>query len=639
MAQISLQGLRLTTAVQAAWALCAVAIAFLGSAEASSKDPYERVNDSWDQFGAVYNRILDNYYDQLDQSEIMRAAIHGMLDELDSYSQFYDAEGLRQLRQDTSGRFAGLGITVGLKDRYPVVISPIENTPASRAGLLPGDLIVAIEGRDTYGLELKEVVEILRGDPGTTVAISVKRNHRPDTQQIEIEREVIRIKSVALAAEIRPGVGYISMRHTRFSEETAAEVAQALKQLQREKVNGAILDLRGNPGGLLSQATQVADLFLPKGAPIVSIREKDGRREELKRSVIRPVAAELMLVVLIDAGSASAAEIVAGAIQDNDRGVIIGTNSFGKGSVQTIFDLHETESSALKLTTALYYTPSGRSIHRRSRLNPGGPAMDVPFGDVDLPVGSLMDIILRAPSKVWAETALRTRFGLEEAQIERVLNTTVGNMIGNADAQAPGENPFYDDEKALEESEYFTTKHRRVFGGGGIAPDVVVESEAPPRFVAAMRRGRIFFNFVVDYVAADSVLAESALVPAIDEEVLRAFEAFAARDSLVNALSARVGERELQNLRTYADDMGWGEAFAVHLDSLDSVVARGIAAGMTDRVKPYVVAELRREFARRLIGHRASQLVGLEGDVQVDEAARIIGRAERYEEILRSGSS
>ncbi len=634
MAWIPLPGLKM--AIERPLYLIAFAVLTVaqnGSAATRAQDPYEQVNDSWDQFGAVYNRILDNYYDDLDQAAVMRAAIHGMLDELDSYSQFYDAEGLRQLRQDTSGKFAGLGITVGVKDRYPVVIAPIRDTPAARAGLLPGDLIVEIEGRDTRGLSLKEVVEILRGEPGTKVAISVNRNNAAASRRVEIEREIIRIRSVALVAEIGPSVGYIGMRQTRFSEDTAAEVAAALRQLKRDNVSGAILDLRGNPGGLLSQATQVADLFLPKGAPIVSIREKDERREELKRAILRPVAKDLKLVVLIDAGSASAAEIVAGAIQDNDRGVIVGTNSFGKGSVQTIFDLHETQSSALKLTTALYYTPSGRSIHRRSIANSGGPMMEVPFGGFDLPLGALMDIVMRAPTRGWAETALRTRFGLEERQIERILDTTIGNMVVGSH--------FGDDrtDPAGEaDDEFFTSRQRRVFGGGGIAPDVIVASEPVPRLVAEMRRSRAFFNFVVDYVAADSALAQSALVPPIDEVVLTAFTAFAAKDSLISDLARRLGRRELENLRTYADEMGWDEKLNQHLDGLDAYVGQGLAAGLSEQLRPHVVAGLRREFALRLIGHRASQLADLENDRQVQESSRLLGDSDRYEQILRAGS-
>jgi len=615
-------------------AVVVLSVAQYGSAATRAQDPYEQVNDSWDQFGAVYNRILDNYYDDLDQAAVMQAAIHGMLDELDSYSQFYDAEGLRQLRQDTSGKFAGLGITVGVKDRYPVVIAPIRDTPAARAGLLPGDLIVEIEGRDTRGLGLKEVVEILRGEPGTKVAISVNRNNAAASRRVEIEREIIRIRSVALVAEIGPSVGYIGMRQTRFSEDTAAEVAAALRQLKRDNVSGAILDLRGNPGGLLSQATQVADLFLPKGAPIVSIRDKDERREELKRAALRPVAKDLKLVVLIDAGSASAAEIVAGAIQDNDRGVIVGTNSFGKGSVQTIFDLHETESSALKLTTALYYTPSGRSIHRRSNASSGGPVMEVPFGEIDLPLGALMDIVVRAPTRGWAETALRTRFGLEERQIERILGTTIGNLVVGS--------YFGDDRKDLAggdaDDEFFTSRQRRVFGGGGIAPDVVVELEPVPRLVAEMLRSRAFFNFAVDYVAADSALAQSALVPPIDEGVLTAFTTFAAKDSLISDLARRLGRLELENLRTYADEMGWDEKLNPHLDGLDAYVGQGLAAGLSEQVRPHVVAGLRREFALRLLGPRASQLADLENDRQVQESSRLLGDSERYRQILRAGS-
>jgi carboxyl-terminal processing protease len=447
----------------------------------ASADPYKQVNEGWERFGAVYTRIIDNYYANMDQVEIMQAAIEGMLDKLDSYSQYYNEEGLRQLRQDTTGKFAGLGITVAIKDHYPVIISPIENTPASRAGLQSGDLIVGIEGSDTRDLSLESIVDALRGDPGTEVRITVAHKVGGPPREISIERQIIEIKSVSIVEEIRDGIGYISMRQTRFSEGTSEEVEQGIKDLKAQNIKGLVLDLRGNPGGLLSQATQVADLFLAKGAPIVSIRERAGRREEVKLSQRQPVAAELPLAVLIDEGSASASEIVAGAIQDNDRGLIIGTTSFGKGSVQTIFDLHEVAESALKLTTALYYTPSGRSIHREYS---GGAdlANRITIGDRELPAALVMDVILEAADIEAASASLQARFEVDESLSQTILSTRLSDLVGMESGQV---------NRAIgkkEQLEYFTQQGRKVYGGGGISPDIKVNALAPPRYVKNLER-------------------------------------------------------------------------------------------------------------------------------------------------------
>ena len=604
---------------------------------ASSADPYEEVNDSWEEFGAVYTRILENYYADLDQDQIMRAAIDGMIEELDWYSQFYDEEGLRQLRQDTTGKFAGLGITVGLKDNYPVVIAPIEDTPAFKAGLLPGDLIVSIEGRDTFGLTLKEVVDILRGEPGSTVRIGVSRMGRPSVWDLSIERKIITIKSVALAEEIRPGIGYVSLRQTRFSEDTAAEVEGALRALKEKNVKGAILDLRGNPGGLLNQAVQVADLFLPKGAPIVSIKDKDGRGEGLKRSQKRAfVDDDLTLVVLIDAGSASAAEIVAGAIQDNDRGVVLGATSFGKGSVQTIFDLHETKDTALKLTTALYYTPSGRSIHRESFVSPGGVPFKVPFGQIELPVGQVLELVLRAPDLIWADTALRARFELEESQVEEVLSTSLGELAGRT-SRGEGETSAVDSLKELSEA-FYTLKERKVYGGGGITPDILIELDRPPRYILELARDRLFFDFVVDYVSRDSVLASSGIVPEVDDAMLRAFEAFC-RNANTGLKAQKTGQRELDAIRNLAAEMGWESSLQASLEILENGIEEERARGITVKLEPYVKAALERELALRLVGRRASLLIAIEEDAQLQEAIRLLQDAQRYEQVLQEGDS
>ena len=605
---------------------------------ASPADPYEKVNNSWEEFGAVYSRILENYYTDLDQDQIMRAAIDGMIEELDWYSQFYDEEGLRQLRQDTTGKFAGLGITVGIKENYPVVIAPIEDTPAFNAGLLPGDLIVSIEGRDTFGLTLKEVVDILRGEPGSTVRIGVSRKGRPSVWDLSIERKIITIKSVALVEEIEPGIGYVSMRQTRFSEDTAAEVEGALGALKEKNVNGAILDLRGNPGGLLSQAIQVADLFLPKGAPIVSIKDKDGRGEGLKRSQKRAFVDEMKLVVLIDAGSASAAEIVAGAIQDNDRGVVLGATSFGKGSVQTIFDLHQTKDTALKLTTALYYTPSGRSIHRESFASPGGLPFKVPFGQIELPVGQVLELILRAPDLSWADTALRARFELEETQVEEVLSTSLGELAGRASRAEEGETSVADSLSEELREDFYTLKERKVYGGGGITPDVFIEPDRPPSYILELVRDRLFFDFVVDYVARDSVLASSGIVPEVDDGMLRAFEAFC-RDAKTDLKARKTGQKELDAIRNLAVEMGWESSLQASLESLQNEIVAERARGITAKLEPYIKASLERELALRLVGRRASLLIALKEDAQLQEAIRLLLDVENYRQVLQEGAS
>ena len=333
---------------------------FLSFTYAAQSDPYEDLNSGWDRFGEVLSHIVENYYADIENAEIMQAAIEGMVNHLDSHSQFYDEEGLRKLRQDTTGKYAGLGITIAIKDGFPIIISTMEDTPAYYAGIRSGDFIVSIEGLETKNLSLNEIVHELRGEPGSEVNISLASSIGGPYRSISLKRQLIRIHSVAFVENIEPNIGYVSMRETRFSETSANEVKAAVAKVIENGATSLILDLRGNPGGLLNQATQVADLFLPEGAPIVSIREREGQYENVKRSKSALATANLPLVVLINESSASASEIVAGAIQDNDSGIILGTTSFGKGSVQSIIPLKN--DGAIRLTIAKYYLPSGKSI-------------------------------------------------------------------------------------------------------------------------------------------------------------------------------------------------------------------------------------------------------------------------------------
>ena len=594
----------------------------------ANDDPYERLNISWDRMGAVYSRILENYYSQLDHNEIMAAAISGMLGELDSYSQFFDEEGIRQLRQDTSGKFAGLGITVGLQDQYPLVISPIEDTPAFRAGILPGDLIVGIEGKETRGLSLDEVVNTLRGEPGTEVTIRIRRRGEAESWDVTLERQVIKIKSVALAAEITPGIGYVSMRQTRFSEDTGKDIEKALEALKSGEVEGLILDLRGNPGGLLSQATYVADILLPQGAPIVSIKEKEGRRQETRVSQRQPVADKIPLVVLIDRGSASASEIVAGAIQDNDRGLVVGTGSFGKGSVQTIFDLLDVEDTALKLTTALYYTPSGRSIHRQDKaLNTA--FIDVPLDGLDLPALSLLEILLKAPDQEQAMDELEARFDISRTEASQVLSTTFGDLIGRKQAESAVE-------ADAPPQTYYTQGGRQVFGGGGITPDIVIELEKSPAFVQDLARRRVFFDFAVEYVGT----SHSTEIPPIDATVFRAFAEFMQNHQDLEEHIYRDARSKVSHLRQQAQAQGWEPETMAAVAALEERLdAEASIRKIIDQSGDHIERALTKEFVLRLKGKRASLLTGLEDDLQIKKAIELLKDKPRYERILEKGTS
>ena len=604
-------------------------IGHIGPALGERDDPYESINDSWDRFGSVYGRVVEHYYSPVEHDVIMRAAIEGMLRQLDAYSQYFDEEGLRQLRQDTTGRFAGLGITVGILDQTPVVIAPIEGTPADRAGLLPGDLIVAIEGRATFGRSLEEVVTELRGEPGSSVRITIRRRGVIANWDVVIVREMIRIRSVAVSEEIHPGIGYISMRQTRFSEETAVEMETALEQLFAAGVKGLILDLRGNPGGLLSQATEVADLFLAKGAPIVSVRERSDRRKETKHSERRPAAAHLPLVILIDGGSASAAEIVAGAVQDNDRGLVVGTTSFGKGSVQTIFDLSDHDRAALKLTTALYFTPSGRSIHRESLTAPR--VQQVPFGDARLPVGMLLSLVLTSPDVDVARDRLRARFDLDEEMSGQILETTLGGLAGRVPASV--------DSEFVENRSYRTNGGRVVYGSGGIEPDLVVESAVLPPYVQELRRHRVFFDFVVDYVGRRTEGEDGPTPTEVDETMLAAFWDYLPGSAAGETRRRRFREA-LRVLRDLADESALGAGIQARLDTLEAFV-EGSAAAVppSAELEDYLRAELSRELALRVEGRKASLLVALKEDPQVLAAVGLLRDPGEYERVLSGRSN
>ncbi len=307
----------------------------------------------------VFGRIKQDYVEQVSDKELLDNAIRGMLAGLDPHSSYLDAEGYKDLQVGTSGEFGGLGIEVGMEDGFVKVIAPIDDTPADRAGVKSGDLIIRLDSKPVKGLTLHQAVNIMRGKVGTPIMLTIVRDGVDKPLEIKIVRDTIKVKSVKHRS-LGDGFGYL--RISQFQSHTGDNLAEALEKLRKEfkgDLKGLVLDLRNNPGGVLNAAVEVSDAFLDKGL-IVYTQGRVPDSELRFNATPKELLEGAPLVVLVNGGSASASEIVAGALQDHKRAVIIGERTFGKGSVQTILPLQN--NTALKLTTARYYTPSGRSI-------------------------------------------------------------------------------------------------------------------------------------------------------------------------------------------------------------------------------------------------------------------------------------
>ncbi|HZP61945.1 MAG TPA: S41 family peptidase [Terriglobales bacterium] len=388
------------------------------------------IRDSLRQFTQVYNVIEQNYAEPVNADKaIYNGAIPGMLHVLDPHSNFFDPKAYSLLREDQRGKYYGVGMTVGPRNNKVIVIAPFVGTPAYRAGIRPGDIIVAVDGKATDNMSTSDVADLLKGPKGTTVHITILREGSDKPLEFAVIRDEIPRYSVDLHFLIRPGVGY--MHISGFNETTESEVQKALDEMGDLK--GLVLDLRGNPGGLLSEGVGVADKFLHKGQLIVS---HHGRSSPEKRYVATHgnSGKDYPLVVLVNRGTASAAEIVAGAIQDHDRGLIVGETTFGKGLVQTVYPL--SENTGLALTTAKYYTPSGRLIQRD-------------YSNVSL--------------------------------YDYYFERDTDNNTANREVK-------------------LTDSGRTVYGGGGIKPDYDIPPVKSNRFQDTLLQHYAFFNFAKRYV-------------------------------------------------------------------------------------------------------------------------------------------
>jgi carboxyl-terminal processing protease len=346
--------------------LAAAAALLLQAAPVRAQEPEPREDETYQQlelFARVLSYVENSYVEDVDRKKLVYGAIQGMLETLDPHTVFMPPDVFRELKMDTSGEFGGLGLELARKGEKLVVVAPLDDAPAARAGVRAGDEIVRIDGESTEGMDLAVALRRLRGPAGKRVTLGIQREGFRAPQDIAIVREHIRLVSVEGALYD----GFAHVRVKNFQDRTDAQLRKELERLRGlnggKPLRGLVLDLRNNPGGLLDEAVAVSDRFLPGNLPIVRTRGRNGSGATVERSRERDTEPAYPLVVLVNAGSASASEIVAGALQDHHRAVVMGTQTFGKGSVQTVIELED--GSGLKLTIARYYTPSGRSIQEK----------------------------------------------------------------------------------------------------------------------------------------------------------------------------------------------------------------------------------------------------------------------------------
>jgi len=386
--------------------------------------------------------IRNQYMEEVNSEEIIKAGVKGMLSDLDRFSVLMEKSSYDALMESTHGKYEGLGMQIDARDNRIRIIAPIEGTPAYRKGLRAGDVVWEIDGQSTEGMTASDASKLMRGPAGTSVTLQIKRTGIMDLMEFEIERAVIELKSVNYTGVI-PGTGIGYVRLSRFAEETSHELREAISSLNDQNVSSMIFDLRSNGGGLLDQAKETAELFLEQGSEIVYTRGRWENSERHFTSERPPLFPDKPLIILVDEGTASASEIVAGAIQDWDRGLILGNTTYGKGLVQQIFPLSNDGSLALKLTTAKYYVPSGRCIQKPEKRNKKKKA---------------------TPDEV------------DDTEESDSLTVT---------------------EKEI----FYTNGGRVVYGGGGIVPDIEVERQTWQPIEMNLWRQSMFFDFAVKYVA------------------------------------------------------------------------------------------------------------------------------------------
>ncbi|MFP4521477.1 MAG: S41 family peptidase [Fibrobacterota bacterium] len=537
--------------------------------------------------------VKQKYVIDVDTDELVEAAVEGMKEVLDPHTSYFSPKDFSRFMESTKGKFGGLGIQIGIREKALTIITPLPGTPAYRMGILAGDKIIEINGKPTKGITINEAVNKLRGKVGTEVDITIDREGEKKPLEYTIERELVEVHPVDYSGMIEKDVGFIKL--VQFSDESTNEVRQAVNELMEAGAKGIILDLRNNPGGLLTKAVEISDLFLEEEKLIVYTRGRIKQSNVDHYSKGPAIVPEgFPVVVLLNYGSASASEIVAGAIQDYDRGVILGRTSYGKGSVQTFENLEN--KKAIKITTAYYYTPSGRCINKPE--NQAGHPLDE-----------------------------------DEENPE-------DDSAGAVDA---------DSTESIPDSLKFRTEGgRTVFGDGGITPDIDIKPDFLKGIEAAMERKSFFFRFAIKYIA--SLKAGGREITKefeVTDEILKKFRDFLKetnfsyemvaekslddlQETLINEIKVNKGLAEEDSLLTKTENQ---EQIMALIEKIDNHFEKEKEHAF-DQSVDYIKFAIKREIMVSTFGADMRYVLSLPRDSYVKEAVSILHNTERYNSIV-----
>jgi carboxyl-terminal processing protease len=543
-----------------------------GSAESESRETLFKEIKKLNQ--TVYD-IKNRYMEEVDTKDIINAGIRGMLKDLDRYSVLMEQQSYNRLMESTHGKYEGLGMEIDSRNDYITVITPMEGTPAYNVGLRSGDQIRAIDGQSTYKMTTSDAANLMRGTAGTSVVLSIMREGLTAPVDYEVERAVIELKSVNYYGVIEgTNIGYI--RLSRFAEETSRELREGIEELNNQGIEGLIFDLRSNGGGLLQQAVETAELFIEEGKLVVYTRGKFSGSERRHYSRRLPIFPDKPLVVLVNEGTASASEIVSGAIQDWDRGIIMGQSTYGKGLVQQIFPIGNDDEVALKLTTAKYYIPSGRCIQKPENQDKHDS------GDA-----------------------------LTDEEIDSLISDTL----------------------AISEKEiYYTNSGRAVYGGGGILPDIELEPEPYLEPIeVALERNRLFFDFAVMYAAHHEELTTE---DEVSNEIVEEFRAYIKEKEFTYKTAL---ELSLEEMKEIVEEDGKEDIYTEALADFENLVEKEKESDFNNS-NDYIKKALKRELVSKIAGQRGVyEAVILKTDKAVKQAVKLLLDKENYAKALSEG--
>ena len=558
------------------------------NAATEKKTPPGDFYDEVSRLNKVLSEVNRKYVEEVNPTEITDAAINGIRNILDPHTTVFAPKDYESLRVSMEGKFGGVGITISLRDNILTVISPLSGTPAFKLGIRAGDRIRKIDGKETKGMSLDDAVNKLRGKIGTDVTVAIEREGVPDLMDFTITRAEIIVHAVPYYGMVTPDIGYIKL--ATFSDKTTSDVENAIRGLQKQGMKKLILDMRYNPGGLLNQAIEISELFLKPGNVIVSTRGRTQKTESSSRRnpMLKP---DVPMVVLVNQGSASAAEIVTGALQDWDRALIVGKTSFGKGSVQTIFPL-DNAGNALKLTTAFYYLPFGRCINK--------------------PENGIKGLKLQEEEDVDDEEK-------DVAKADSVKKDTAARDT------------------------FYTNNGRMMFGGGGITPDVDVELDPMPWVVQVQERMAMYFKFAVK-IRPSLEKAQVQMTPdwVVPDSLFTQFKDFCKKDTNFMKIksNALVGvdqlEKSIIREQNYMGDSAKTISDSTLVNRINEMrkALEDNRDAQFEANKDYIKDGIKRELLTAFVNDSVSTAFSLKRDKQLNEAIKYLSDMQLFKKSI-----